>query len=161
MIVMNDDNRYSRDDLIPMLKDASVSDDIGPWLKYNASEGFLIELVQMRHGIMLLTNQLRQLLSDLIYIGSIPGGDINGLPAPTLRPAAPTGIGVGNGNVWANFVGTTYTARFYVNGVHKLTLTSYYITSLDSIGAVSGDIVQICQVSDTGIPGWWTRIKVP
>jgi len=157
---MNDDNRYSRDDLIPMLKDAGVSDDVVPWLKYNASEGFLTELVQMKHGIILLTNQLRQLLSDLIYDGAIPGGEIVGLPAPVLRLAAPTGIGCGNGNVWANFVGTTYTARFYVNGVHKITMQDYYITDLASIGAVSGDIVQICQVT-SGIPGWWARIKVP
>jgi hypothetical protein len=79
---------------------------------------------------------------------------------PVLRPAAPTGIGVGNGNVWANFVGTTYTARFYVNGTHKLTMQDYYITDLASIGAVSGDTVQLCQVT-AGVPGWFSRIKVP
>jgi hypothetical protein len=54
--------------------------------------------------------------------------------------------------------GEAYVLRFYTNGIHKLTLTYYYITDLASIGAVAGDIVQVARVVD-GVVGWWARIK--
>jgi hypothetical protein len=54
-----------------------------------------------------------------------------------------------------------------VNGIHKLTLNNYYITSLASIEAVSGDEVAIAAVAPVdvlegetvitpaGTVGWW------
>jgi hypothetical protein len=60
-----------------------------------------------------------------------------------------------------------------VNGIHKLTLNNYYITSLASIGAVSGDVVAIAQVATAdvldgetvvtpaGTVGWWATATVP
>ena len=41
----------------------------------------------------------------------------------------------------------------------KQVLTDYYITDLASLGAVSGDVVQICQVVE-GVVGWWSHAEV-
>ena len=154
------DTRFSRDDLVPMLKDDGVAATLAPWLRSNASEEFLRELIQIEHSVVLLTGQLRQLIADLAAGGFLPGADVTGLPAAITVTPAPTGIGCANGNVWVNGPGETYVLRFYCNGVYKLTLTNYYITDLASIGATSGDVVQVCQVVD-GVPGWWSRITVP
>lgn len=155
------DTRYSRDDLIPSLRDAGIAADVREWITANASQEFLTELIQIKHGIILLTAQLRQLISDLQSVGDLEGANVESLPVPIVRPAAPGGIGIGNGNVWANPPSESYQFRFYVNGEHKLTLTDYYITDLASIGAVSGDVVQIAVVSDDGVVGWWARKAVP
>jgi hypothetical protein len=150
-------SRFSMDDLIPMLVDDGIALTLAPWLKFNPTEAWLTEAIQMTHSVILLTGQMRQLIADLAAHGSIEGVDVAGLPSAIERAAAPTGIGCAGGNVWVTPPGDAYTLRFYVNGEHKITLPDYYITSLESIGAVTGDVVQVCQVVD-GVPGWWARI---
>lgn len=77
------------------------------------------------------------------------------------RPPAPSGMGCNQGgNVWVTPPAEPYILRFYVNGNYKLSFNNYNTTSLESLGAVSSDIVQICQVTD-GIVGWWARKEVP
>lgn len=154
------DNRYPQDDIIPMLADDGVATTLAPLIAKNHSEEYLIETITTDHGIILLTGQLRQLLADLTAGGFLPGVDTSGLPEAISRAAAPSGIGCGNGNVWVSPIGDVYTLRFYVNGEYKITLTNYYLTDLVTLGATSGDVVQVCQVVD-GIPGWWARIDVP
>jgi hypothetical protein len=97
-------------------------------------------------------------LADVKGSGMMPDIATESLPEPIIRPSAPTGMGCANGNVWVTPPGGVYVLRFYVNGEHKSTMPDYYITSLESIGAVPGDIVQVCQVIDN-VPGWWARIK--
>ena len=155
------DIRYARDDLIPFLQNAGIADDMKEWIAANASQEFLTELVQIKYGLVLLPSQLRQLISDLQNKGDLEGADMDSLPQPINRHAAPAGMGVGNGNVWATPPEGSYIFRFYTNGEHKRTLTDYYITDLASIGAVSGDVVQIAVVSDDGVVGWWARKAVP
>lgn len=151
--------RYNNDDIVPMLRYDGVATTLAPWLKKNASEEFLIELILMEHSIVLLTRQIRQLLADLRYVGDLPSIDVSELPTAIERAAAPSGIGINAENVWVSPPGATYILRFYVNGILKITLDNYYITTLASLGAVSGDVVQICQVV-ADVPGWWTSIKV-
>jgi hypothetical protein len=153
------DTRYPRDDLIPFLRDDGISDNLAHWLGKNASQEFLIELIQMEHSVILLTAQLRQVIADLCEIGELDGASIEGLPLPVIRPSAPAGIGCSGGNVWVSPSGEVYTLRFYRNGEHKLSMENYYITDLATLGAVAGDIVQVCQVTE-GVPGWWARILV-
>jgi len=152
--------RYNNDDIVPMLRDSGVAATLAPWLRKNASEEFLIELIQIEHSIVLLTRQIRQLLADLKAVGDMPSIDVAELPNPIARAAPPSGIGINVENVWVSIPEGSYTLRFYVNSELKLTMPDYYITSLASIGAVSGDVVQVCQVVD-GIPGWWARITIP
>jgi hypothetical protein len=164
--------RYSRDDIIPMLRDDGIATTIMSWLRRNASEEFLMELIQMEHSLILLRGQLRQLIADLKFVGTMEGVDIESLPQAIVRPVAPTGIGCANGSVWVTPPGATYILRFYVNGIHKLTMPDYYITSLESIGAVAGDVIQVAAVAPEdvmegenvvtvkGTVGWWARIVV-
>lgn len=153
------DTRYNRDDLIPALADDGIATTLEHWIQRNVSEECLIELTTADHGIILLPRQLRQLLADMLASGRLPDIDNVNLPEAIARPSAPSGIGCAGGNVWVTPPGETYALRFYVNGTFKLAMSDYYITSLESIGAVSGDVVQVCQVVD-GVPGWWTRITV-
>jgi hypothetical protein len=159
--MFDDNNRYARDDLIPGLRDDGVVTTIAPWLKFNISEGFLIEAIQTQHKTILQTGQLRQLIADLVHVGALEGGEIAGFPTPIERPATPSGIGCGNGNVWVTPPSSPYVLRFYVNGVYKMTQADYYITDLVTLGAVSGDTIQVCSISPEGIVGWWASIKVP
>jgi hypothetical protein len=107
-----------------------------------------------------------QFLADCISAGDTTSLVLDGenLPAPDNRPAAVSGLGCSGGNVWFGtpnggaLVGRSF--RFYVNGYPKTTLNEYYITSLDSLEAVSGNVVQICEVAN-GVVGWWARINVP
>jgi hypothetical protein len=152
------ENRFSRDDIIPMLRDSSIATTLKHWIGRNASETFLIELIQIEHGILIDPSLLRQLVSDLWEVDDLEGCDVSSLPVPINRPAAPGGLGCSGGNVWVTPPATPYTLRFYVNGVHALTMDDYNTTSLESIGAVAGDIVQVGLISD-GVAGWWARIK--
>jgi hypothetical protein len=151
-----------------MLHDSGIATTLTPWIKRNATLEFITELIQMEYGIVLLPSQLRQTIADLKFTGALEAADVEGLPGAVVRPAAPTGIGVGTGNVWITPPGEVYNIRFYVNGTHKLTMNDYYITSLESIGAVAGDVVQVAIVSIVEVPGgpvgtvgWWARIAVP
>jgi hypothetical protein len=153
------DSRFSRDDIIPMLADSGIAATLAPWIRKNASEEYMRELVQIEHGIILKHAQLSQLISDLNLTGALDGCDLDNMPTPITRPAKPSGIGCGSGNVWVTPPGEVYTLRFYVNGVQKATLENYYITDLAGLNAAPGDIVQVAQVVG-GIVGWWTRILV-
>jgi hypothetical protein len=151
------ENRFQRDDIIPMLRDDGIAATLAPWIAGNASEEFVSELIQMKHSVILLHAQIRQVIADLAGVGALEGIDVIDLPNSIDRPAAPTGIGCAGGNVWVTPPGTNYVLRFYVNGVHKSTLTDYYITDLASIGAVVGDVIQVAEVI-AGVVGWWARI---
>lgn len=153
------DYRYQRDDFIPLLKDMGVTEILKEWLNKNATEDFLNELVQIKLGLILAPTQLRQLISDLQYEGSLSGVDIANLPAPVMRAAAPPGLGCSNGNVWITPFEGAYSIRFYVNGIYKTTLIDYNVTDLATLGAAVGDVIQVSHVVD-GIPGWWASITV-
>lgn len=158
------ENKFSRDDLIPMLRDAGIGVTLNPWLKkVNASEEFIIELIRLSHGVDLTVNQTRQLISDLLNVNALEDVNTNiTLPIPITRPAAPSGLGCAHGgNLWCTPPDGDYTLRWYVNGNHILTMHNYNTTDLASVGAVPGDIAQVCQVSDSGAVGWFARIVVP
>lgn len=153
------------DDFIPRMRDAGLlkqlenfaitpksTTEIESWF---ASQGYAMPWVN-----------IVQFLADCISAGDVTSLVLDGenLPAPDNRPAAVSGLGCANGNVWfgtpngSALVGRHF--RFYVNGYLKITLNAYYITALVDIGAVSGNIVQICEVSE-GVVGWWARIMIP
>ena len=156
------DNRYSRTDIIPMLEDDGVATTLAPLIEKNHSEEYLQETIVADHGIALLTDQLRQLIADLAAAGKLDGAEVASLPEAIVRTAAPSGLGCSGvpGTVWVTPPGEVYTLRFYVNGTYKLTLANYNSTDPATLGAVSGDIIRCCQVTE-GIPGWWARIAVP
>jgi hypothetical protein len=120
-------------------------------------------------GYAVTWEQFKQFVTDMVAHGAITTIVLEGdeWPAPIVRPVAVGGIGIGNGNVWFGSYGgqawgtghNTGTFRFYVNGILKIVLTDYYITSLESIEAGSGDIIQICQV-ENGVVGWWASKEV-
>jgi hypothetical protein len=159
----------SRDDLIPYLESLDIATELAKWIPKNFQESTILDILSDFAGIQLSSLQLKELLADLLLAGKLEWAAISGdsLPDGTTRPAAPTGIGINAENVWANAPSETYIFRFYVNGIHKLTLNNYYITSLASIGAVSGDVVAIAQVAPAdvlegetvitpaGTVGWW------
>jgi hypothetical protein len=152
------ENRFQRDDMIPMLRDEGIAATLAPWIAGNASEEFISELIQMKHSVILLHAQIRQVIADLSDAGALDGIDIIDLQLPTIRPPIPSGLGCGSGNVWVTPPGETYVLRFYVNGVHKITLTNYNTTDLATLGAIPGDVIQVSQVVDK-VVSWWARIK--
>lgn len=83
------------------------------------------------------------------------------LPVATVRAAAPSGLGTNGTGVWftppAPLAGTW---QFFLNGVPKLVLVDYNTTDIATLGAVSGDIIQCCEIVD-GVAGWLARITVP
>ena len=107
-------------------------------------------------------SHIEHLVADLVASGKLTGAEIalGSNVEATARAVAPSGIGCANGNVWVTPPGESYALRFYVNGQLKTTLTNYYITDLASIGAVSGDTVQVAQVVG-GVVGWWASKAVP
>ena len=156
-----------RDDLITYLESEGISTLIESLADLNTPiADFLCEVkVWGRNkGISLAgmdAYQVERLIADLDGAGKLANATlIEGSNVVAVsRAAAPSGIGIGSGNVWVTPPEGSYVLRFYVNGVLKTTLTDYYITDLATIGAVSGDTVQVCRVVD-GIPGWWARIAV-
>lgn len=103
----------------------------------------------------------RKAAGGLTTITAVDEIGASALPAATARPAAPSDLGCSGGNVWFGTPSpATGSWQFLVNGVPKLVLQDYYITSLESLGAVSGDVVQICQIEE-GVAGWFARITVP
>jgi len=158
-----EDIRLTRDDLSPMMKDnAPVVARIIELCRKNCPINVLLWEIGDAGGIQNLTwDEVKQFLSDAKASGVLDNLSIAGdtLPPAITRPAAPSGIGCANGNVWVTPPAEPYTLRFYVNGVYKLTQVNYYITTLAYIDAVNGDVVQICEVED-GIVGWWARIVV-
>jgi hypothetical protein len=161
------DIRITNDDITPRLRDAGVATELTKWLQDPIPEDVLLWIINHWGRVDLNLTQLKQLIAELKLVGDLPQAAMAGdsLPEVEARPAAPTGIGIGSGNVWATPPGETYVFRFYVNGTLKTTLQSYYITSLESIGAVPGDVVQICIMgldsNEKPICGWWARKSVP
>lgn len=158
--------RLCRDDIIPRAVDAGILATLASYAAQNKSDEDVIDYLTTVGDPQNLTwDQVKEVLADAVLAG-VSGADTiklygDSLPEGTARAAAPSGLGVGNGNVWFGTPSpATGSWRFYVNGVLKTTLTDYYITSLASIQAGPGDIVQICQVVD-GVVGWWARITVP
>jgi len=150
------------DDFVPRMLSSSILDDIEsfciPSKTPDQIQTYLTSL-----GYAVTWDQFKQFVADIVAKGELTTLVLEGddWPVPTARPVAVSGLGVANGNVWFGTPSpATGTFRFYVNGVLKLVLTDYYITSLESIGAVSEDIIQICQVSG-GVVGWWASINVP
>lgn len=161
------DIRITTDDIIPRLRDMGVATQLNNWIPKNCPEEVLRWIISEWANIDINLLQLKQLIAELRLVNDIPQASSSGdaLPVVEARPSAPTGIGCGSGNVWANPPGETYTFRFYTNGILKTTLTNYYITDLASIGAVSGDTVQICttgtDLNGDTLCGWWAKIVVP
>lgn len=168
--------RITRDDLVPLMADAGIAEKIKTLAARNCPDDVLLWEVQdwaMMPG--LTWDQLHSIITDLKENDKLHDVVVMGTGnvTPTIRPAAPTGIGVSSANVWANAPAGEYIFRFYVNGVLKLTIPNYYITSRESIGAETGDVVQICCVAPAdiigdgqvvvtaaGTVGWFARIVV-
>lgn len=165
MVDFMTDIRFTYDDLIPLLQCSGIAATLNTWLARNAPEEILTWIISDTSGYDLTSGQLRQLIADLRDKGDLSQADISGdsLPDPITRLAAPTGVGVvAGGNIWCSAPEGSYILRFYVNNVLKTTLADYYITSLESIGAVTGDTVQLCFVSTVdGTVGWWAPKAVP
>lgn len=165
---------FTRDDLVPWLENKGMAAELEKWIPKNFEDSTILDILSDFAGVQLSITQLKEILADLLLAGKLEWADISGdsLPTGTTRPVAPTGMGINAENVWANAPGATYIFRFYVNGILKTTLQSYYITSLASIGAVSGDEVAIAVVAHedvlegeeiitpAGTVGWWARATV-
>lgn len=170
--------RSQRDDYIPMLESYGIANlieqDLTP---YNAPmEAISFEIhkfieINKLSLIDLTEAQIEQLYSDLANAGKLPKTLLFGgsNPTPKERPVAVGATGCSASDVWfSQYEGAAWdeathhtgTFRFYKNGVLMATLTDYYITSLASLAAVSGDTIQISQVKD-GVAGWWTKVTVP
>jgi hypothetical protein len=157
-----------RDDWIPLLELAGVAATLTDVSRYLPTiDELRIDLNRfcIDNGIELQDfsdAQIQQLVSDLVLAEKLVGSDIaeGSNVAGIERAAAPTGLGIAGGNVWVTPPEGSYVLRFYTNGTLATTLTDYYITSLESIGAESGDVVQVCRVVD-GVVGWMTSAAVP
>ena len=171
IIIIQGDNIsiiIARDDLIPLMESYGMASILEDLAAQNASMEKAIAVIEWelsQSGIYLSDiseSRIEHLVADLIEAGKLMGSEIalGSNVEATARAAAPSGIGVGNGNVWVTPPGESYALRFYVNGQLKTTLTNYYITDLASIGAVSGDTVQVAQVVG-GVVGWWASKAVP
>lgn len=157
--------RLCRDDIVPRAVDAGIIATLATFAAQNKSDDEVVGYLETLGDPQNLTwAQVKEVLADAVLAG-LSGADTiklygDSLPEGTARAAAPSGIGCAGGNVWVTPPGESYVLRFYVDGVLKTTLMNYYITSLSSIQAGPGDVVQICQVVG-GVVGWWTRIAVP
>lgn len=165
----------TRDDFIPWLENRGIVAELTELIPKNYQESTVLDTLSNFAGVNLSVLQLKELIADLLLAEKLEWAAISGdsLPAGITRPVAPTGLGINAENVWANAPGATYIFRFYVNGIHKLTLQDYYITSLASIGATSGDEVAIAVVAHenvlegetvitpAGTVGWWAKGTVP
>ena len=155
--------RLTLDDFIPRMRDMEVASQLVEWAKANTPpEALLIAFDTWASMNNVTWTEIKWLIADLIAAGVLPQVAVSGenLPNGRVRPSAPTGIGINGTSVWATPPEGSYVFRFYVNGELKLVQPDYYITTLETIGAMPGDIVQICKVSE-GLVGWWSRIAVP
>lgn len=114
------------------------------------NEAMLVEYISDRQGAGALN--------------SVEVQDFGALPAPTSRYAAPTGLGEDGSGVWFSTPDSGIEwVRWYVNGAlaarESRDLSSNRSQTLAAIGAVSGDVVQIC-IESGGVIGWWERIEI-
>ena len=150
------------DDFVPRMLSSSVMSELELYCVQSRTPEQILSWLSEK-GYAVTWDQFRQFVSDALHKGVLTTIVIEGdnWPTPIARPAAVSGLGVANGNVW---FGTPSPAvgkfRFYVNGVLKQILTDYYITELSALGAVPGDTIQICQEVN-GVVGWWASIQVP
>ena len=152
-----------RDDLVPLLESYGLSALITELAERNICVSDLICEIKVWSRKLGFTLsgldefQVAHIISDLVGSGKIQSISLleSNVFDPVERLAAPSGIGCNSENVWATQPGDHYKFRFYVNGIKKLEMEDYYITSLSSIGATSGDTVQIGMVSEDGVVGWW------
>jgi len=153
------------DDLISRLENMGAVSVIDAWADENIPSEVLTFLVAHETNMPGLNwDQVKLLLADLLLAGKITGINVYGdsLDGGITRPPAPTDLGaVKDGNVWCNAPGGgSYSLRFYNNLELKTTLTDYFLTDCTTLGAVSGDKIQICQVA-AGIVGWMAEIEIP
>jgi hypothetical protein len=157
------------DDFVPRLLNAGILATIEEYcVQSRTPEQIQAKLAEA--GYAVTWEQFKQFVADVVSKGELTTLVLDGdnWPVPTVRPVAVGGIGIANGNVWFGSYGgqawgeghNTGAFRFYVNGVMKQLLTDYYITELATIGAESGDKIQICQVADSAV-GWWAEKDVP
>ena len=158
------------DNVIPRMADAGfmealeayVASSVGGYQVMNKSTSDVAIWAETQPNSPKL-DQIVDFVKDWHTSGKFTTIVINGenLDSGINRPAAPTSLGTGSGNVWFGLPSPpTGTWRFYVNGAYKLSLVDYNLTTLAELGAVPTDAVQICKVED-GIVGWWARIVVP
>lgn len=160
--------------LIPLLEWHDVEVMLAALANYNPDIDRILSAIDefcADHDIKLrnLTSAMvQQLISDLVEADRLTEAVItegSSVP-PITRADAPSGVGITSENVWVTPPGETYILWFFVNGVYKLPRTNYYITSLASLGAESGDVIQIASViidEETGAVtvGWMTSAAVP
>lgn len=155
----------STDDYIPRLFATGILADLQEYVS-TPKEFDTVEEWFAAQGYPITWQQIKQFIADITTKGEVNILHVDGdsLPDAITRPAAPTGIGCAGGNVWANPPGSSYTMRFYVDGILKAVqqgdMNSGYLADCASIGATAGKTVSICQVSG-GICGWWSQITVP
>lgn len=171
---MTSNIRLALKHLIPLLEWHDVEIMLASLANYNPDIDRVLVAIDefcIDHGLTLrnLTSKwAEQLIADLVAAGMITAAEItegSSVPAIT-RAAAPSGVGITTENVWVTPPGESYVLWFFVNGVYVKTLTDYYITSLASLGAVSGDVIQISSVVTNGVTGaievgWMTSAAVP
>lgn len=156
--------RLCRDDIIPRAVDAGILTTLAAYAAQNKSDDEVITYLATLGDPQNLTwDQVKEVLADAV-LADLSGADTiklygDSLPEGTARATAPASPGTNGTNVWVTPPEGSFTLRFYVNGVLKLS-GSDNIPSLASIQAGPGDIVQICQVVE-GVVGWWARIAIP
>lgn len=155
-------------DLIPRAADAGV-DDVVRSLSYETIDDvpeFLTRLNSQITPLRITHEPLLQYVADRQGTGALLDiGCDEALPAAISRYTAPTGLGADSSGVWFGTPDTgTEWVRWYVNGApaarEQRDLASNRYMALETIGAVPGDVVQIC-IEAGGVVGWWARIVVP
>lgn len=165
-MISYDNIRITRDDLSPMLEDNAdiVTLTLELCNKNCPVEVILWELSEISGVKNLTWQEVKQFIHDAKGNGKFPEIAVVGdsIPDPVVRPARVTGLGINTatGGVWTSAPAAEFTLRFYVNAALKTTLVNYNFTDLVTLGAVSGDVIQVCQTVD-GVVGWWSRKVVP
>lgn len=152
------------DDFYPRLQDAGVITSLETFASDNRT---VAEVENQAQGWLLRPSwsQLKHLLADWAASGYTTKIVVEGesLPTGVARPAPPTGLGQNEAAFWISTpaADATKRIRWYCNGQLKVDVPFGAMSILKSdVGCITGDIVQVCIVSDSGIVGWWLRETV-
>lgn len=168
------EKRYTRDDLIPFLESQGVAAQFRKWLPRNPPEDIICWIISDWANLQSLTGgQIKQMIADLTLTKKLEWAAMSGdsLPAPITRPDKPAGIAIASGSVSVTAPTAPYQMRFYVDGTLKKS-GQISTATLTELGAVAGNIIQVCQVALTdvfngeilitpaGTVGWMSKITV-
>jgi hypothetical protein len=153
-------------DWIPAYQDAGYDLLIASIAPRRLRGAVAVEYINEHGSLPAMTvDMLARYVTDRHAAGALPTVQIEDHKpvTPTVRPAAPTGLGEDGVGVWFDAPDAgTQMVRWYKNGAlivereQDLT-TNRSITAEELGGILGGDVVQVCVV-ESGVVGWWGRI---